>query len=150
MDKTLSKKNSWYDKSIDSLNKSIWPLLEPYQKENKNIANFQHKLCQKVLPTKKFVFELVQQYEKNGWSKSIPLIRKNKMKLKYLNNLCPTCGVAANTKHCFTDCIYAKNQQKILVNTLLLTLNEHRKDSIISFNWWFSTNYRWNSFGPKL
>ena len=131
-------------------NKSIWPLLEPYQKENKNIANFQHKLCQKVLPTKKFVFELVQQYEKNGWSKSIPLIRKNKMKLKYLNNLCPTCGVAANTKHCFTDCIYAKNQQKILVNTLLLTLNEHRKDSIISFNWWFSTDYRRNSFGPKL
>ena len=76
----------------------------------------------------KFVFELVQQYEKNGWPKSISLVRKNKMKLKYSNNLCPTCKTVANTKHCFTDCIHVKNQQKKLVDTLLLTLNEHRKE----------------------
>ena len=40
-------------------NKSIWPLLEPCNQKNKtkykhkNIANFQQKLCQKLLPTKK-------------------------------------------------------------------------------------------------
>ena len=131
-------------------NKSIWPLLEPYKNGIKNIGNFQHKLCQKVLPTKKLVFELIQQYEKNGWPKSITTFRKNKMKLKYSNNLCDSCNVIANTKHCFTDCIHAKNQQKILVDNLLPILNTHLKNSITSFNWWFSTNYRRNSFGPTL
>jgi ribonuclease HI len=131
-------------------NKSIWPLLEPYHKENKSIANFQQKLCQRVLPTMKFIFELVQQYEKNGWPKSIPLVRQSKMRLKYSNNLCPTCKITANTKHCFTDCVHVKDQQKKLVDIILLTLNEHRKSSILSFNWWFSTDYKRASFGPSL
>ena len=33
---------------------------------------------------------------------------------------------------------------------LLLILNEHKKNAITSFNWWFSSDYRQNSFGPTL
>ena len=138
-------------------NKSIWPLLEPCDNKNKNkykhknISNFQQKLCQKLLPTKKFIFEQVQQYEKNGWSKSIPLIKQKKMKLKYKNNLCDICNnMIANTKHCFSECVRVKDQQKNLVDNLLLILNEHKKNAITSFKWWFSSDYRRNSFGPTL
>jgi hypothetical protein len=78
-------------------NKSIWPLLQPFDQGSKAIGNFQYKLCQKVLSTKKLMFALVQQYEKFGWPKSILQQTKARMKLKYSEDLCFFCNFIANT-----------------------------------------------------
>ena len=56
----------------------------------------------------------------------------------------------ANTKHCFSECVRVKDQQKNLVDNLLLILNEYKKNAITSFNCWFSSDYRRNSFGLTL
>ena len=129
---------------------SVWPLNQPYKVSSKAIGNFQHKLCQKVLPTKKLVHSLVAHYEEHGWPKSIPEFVKKRMKLKYSDDICYFCNQVAGTEHCFSTCPLNQTFFADLTSEIIFLFNCHSHSGITSFKWWFSTHQRLDNFGPDI
>jgi hypothetical protein len=71
------------------------------------------------------------------------------MKLKYSEDLCFFCNSIANTEHCFSTCFLIQPSLEDLAQRILLLFNSHKAQGITEFSWWFSTNYRKNTFGPN-
>lgn len=125
---------------------SIYPIGLNFNK-HKSLQNFQHKLKQRLIPTRQHMSDRIKYWTiKNKWPTNITASQRKRLQIKYENPTCLHCqknhkqNIIANTKHIFTDCTIAKENNNKLQQEILEELNRNNKEKIVAEEvaWWFT------------